>query len=431
VETNNVPVSWIPIYNPLFELGKWRNKVYYGGRGGAKSESFGRALLSLGQKYKINILCTREVQNSIADSVHKLLKRLIDMYHLNNEYVVTDKNIVNKYTGTTFIFKGLRGQTVDSLKSTDGIDICWVEEAHSVCQKSWDVLIPTIRAFGSEIWVSFNPDYDDDPAYEMFVTNKQDDTLSIKVGWQDNPHLPDVLKKEKDKLYAINESKARNVWGGECNSNFEANVYHTFNEDTNCVNYELEYDETVPMWTGWDFGVSDGTAIFFIQVHNVVKSEEFPLGLKIEIIDEVFNVNEDYKYYRNIVDNKPYKIDIHACDSAGKNRESSKESWITNLAKNPNTGAKDWHFKFDTYHAGKITEMIDNANLYVHAVRYNKHQCPVAHKMFRRWQYRTDKNGKLILPLKPLHNEFSHPGTAFYFFTTNRFPIMPSGVYLP
>lgn len=427
---NPVPFQIPPKFNPLLEIGGYRNKVYYGGRGGAKSESFARCLLALGQQYKINILCTREVQKSISDSVHKLLKRLIDKYELF-EYDVKLDSIVNRRTGSMFTFKGLRGQTIDSLKSTDGIDICWIEEAHSVCKSSWDVLIPTIRGYGSEIWASFNPVYDDDPVYDMFVTNKEDDTLSIKVGWKDNPYFPDVLKKEKDKLYRINPSLARHVWGGECKSNFEANVYYTFNEDINCIDYKIEYDDTVPMWTAWDFGVSDGTAIFFIQVHNVVKSEEFPLGIKINIVDEVFNVNEDYKYYRDIVDNKPYKIDIHACDSAGKNRESSKESWITNLSKNPKTGVKDWHFKYSTYYAGKVQEMIDNANLYVHAVRYNKHDCPIAHKMFRRWQYRTDKNGKLILPLKPIHDDYSHPGTALYFFTTNRFEMKKSEFNLP
>lgn len=430
MDINPIPVAWIPIYNPLLELGQYRTKVYYGGRGGAKSESFGRALLKLGQTYKINILCTREVQNSISDSVHKLLARLIDMYSLGGEYIVQEKTIINRITGTKFIFKGLRGQTVDSLKSTDGIHICWVEEAHSVCQKSWDILIPTIRAYGSEIWVSFNPDYDDDPSYEMFVENKDDDTLCVKVGWQDNPFFPEVLRKEKDKLYKLNPSKARNVWGGECKSNFDANIYN-LDEDINCVSEKLEYDKTLETWTGWDFGVADGTAIIFFQIINVVKSESFPLGIRINVIGECYDVDKNYPYYRELVDAKGYNIKMHACDPSGKNRESSLSSWIQNLAKNPKTGDKDWHFKYNDYYAGKTVEMAENVNTYMHAIRYNKHDNPVFHKMLRRWQWRTDKNGKLILPLKANHDDHSHIGTALYFFFINRFPIKKSEFYLP
>jgi len=310
------------------------------------------------------------------------------------------------------------------------IDICWIEEAHGVSQRSWDILIPTIRNINSEIWISFNPEYDDDPAYKMFIENKSKDMYVKKIGWDDNKFIPKVLIKEKDKLYKVNPSKAKHVWGGECLSNFDANIFH-FNEDINVVEEVIKYDNTTVMWTGWDFGTADGTAIIFAQFFEVPKSKEFPLGMMINIVDECYEVDKKFSYYRDIVDNKPYTIQEHACDPSGKNRESNLKGWIDNLAINPKTKTKDWHFKYSTYYAGKVVEMVDRANDYIHAIRYNKHTCPTFHSMMRKWQWRTDKNGKLILPLKALHDEFSHIGTAFYFLLINRFPTKKNEVFLP
>jgi phage terminase large subunit len=429
VETNNVPVTWLPVYNILFEFNKYRIKVFYGGRGGAKTIHFGLALLGLAQQYKMRILCAREIQNSIADSVHQTLEEIINKYELT-EYDVTEKKIYNKITHSEFIFKGLRKETVSSLKSIASIDLCWVEEANSVSENSWDILIPTIRNDGSEIWVSFNPEWDDDPAYEMFVTNKYEDTYVKKIGWQDNKFLPEVLKKEKDKLYKLDPIKARWIWGGETKSNYEANIYH-WDESVNCVENELINLDNVPIWTGWDFGTADGTAIIFAQFIEVPKNEEFPLGVKINIFEEYYKVDKGYQHYRKYIDERPFKVKEFACDPSGKNTESNLLSWIDNLSKNPVTGERDWHFIYNDYYAGKVVEMVDRTNYFIHAIRYNRNQCPYFHKMMRRWQWRTDKNGKNVLPLKAMHNEYSHIGTALYFMIINKFPHKTKELYLP
>ena len=137
-----------------------RYKVYYGGRGGGKSWAVARVLVVRAMQKKIRVLCAREFQSSIADSVHKLLAEQIETIGLSPFYTIQKATITNR-TGSEFIFKGIRQNPIE-IKSTEGIDICWVEEAQSVSADSWDILIPTVRKEGSEIWLTFNPGLPDD-----------------------------------------------------------------------------------------------------------------------------------------------------------------------------------------------------------------------------------------------------------------------------
>jgi phage terminase large subunit len=222
---NPVQSTWASIYDPLLQLGKWRYKIYYGGRGGAKTEHFARALLSLSQQYKIKILCCREVQNSIEDSVYSVLIRIIETYSLNDFDIKKDR-ITNIHTGSVFIFKGLKKETVESIKSLDGVDICWVEEAHKVTHKSWKILTPTIRAEMSEIWISFNRELPNDPVWDRFCSMPDKNTLLVKVNWNDNPFFPDVLKEEKRLDYKRDPIEARHTWEGEPLIRSEALIFN-------------------------------------------------------------------------------------------------------------------------------------------------------------------------------------------------------------
>ena len=155
-----VSIDIIDEFLPLYKE-KHRYKIYWGGRNSAKSTSFAQVLLLLSREKKLRILCTREIQNTIKDSVHKLLKDLIIKYELG-DFKITAESITNLITGSEFIFKGLK-TNINEIKSIEGIDICWVEEAQAVSHSSWDILIPTIRKEGSEIWASFNRFTERDP----------------------------------------------------------------------------------------------------------------------------------------------------------------------------------------------------------------------------------------------------------------------------
>ena len=196
----------------LFEPNRY--KVLYGGRGGAKSWGIARALLVLGSKKPIRILCAREFMTSMKDSVHKLLSDQIDALGLGFFYEVTQANIRGK-NGSEFSFVGLRNN-VANVKSYEGVDICWVEEAQTVSKMSWDVLIPTIRKEESEIWVSFNPELETDETYQRFVYSPPETAIVQKINWNDNPWFPETLRLEKDSLKARDIEAYNTVWEGIC-----------------------------------------------------------------------------------------------------------------------------------------------------------------------------------------------------------------------
>jgi hypothetical protein len=197
----------------FFLTGNTRYKVAYGGRGGYKSWSVARSLIAKSIEKKIRILCTREIQNSIKDSVHRLISDQIHLMGLQGSFTITNDSITN-VLGSQFIFKGLRANTAE-IKSLEGIDINWTEEAESVKSDSWDVLIPTIRKPGSEIWVTFNTGHEDDDTYRRFVTNKPENCETVQTFYYENPWLPDVLAKEARDCKARDPIKYRSIWLGE------------------------------------------------------------------------------------------------------------------------------------------------------------------------------------------------------------------------
>jgi phage terminase large subunit len=202
-----------------------RYKVAKGGRGSAKSWSIARALLLKGKKRKLLIVCAREYQKSIAESVHRLLQQQIIKMNLTHFYRVTDTHITGK-NGTEFIFVGLH-TNIKSIKSMEGADILWIEEAENISKASWKVIIPTIRKPGSEIWVSYNPDDEKDPTHVMFggpPDSWPPGTQVVEINWQDNKWLPEELRIEKDYAYKIDPDTAEHVWGGKCNVRSDAQI---------------------------------------------------------------------------------------------------------------------------------------------------------------------------------------------------------------
>jgi len=208
--TVEIPEAFDYLFDPPLGDARWR--AGYGGRGSGKSQSKARALLVHGYQQRLRILCAREFQASIKDSVHRLLSDQIDAMGLGGAYEVQQTGIFGA-NGTEFLFKGLR-HNINEIKSTEGVDICWVEEAQAVSKASWEVLIPTIRKEGSEIWVSFNPDLESDATYQMLVAHQPPRAIVRKVNYTDNPFLPSVLRDEADHLRATDLEAYDHVWGG-------------------------------------------------------------------------------------------------------------------------------------------------------------------------------------------------------------------------
>lgn len=248
---------------------KIRYKGAKGGRGSAKSWSFAQALLILGSSSKLRILCTREVQKSIKQSVHKLLKDQIERLGLSGFYQVLE-NEIRGANGTEFSFSGLSDQTVDSIKSFEGCDIVWVEEAQSVSKRSWKTLIPTIRKEGSEIWLSFNPELETDETYSRFVTNAPEDCLVVDMNYTDNKWFPEVLEKERLHAQAtLPEAEYNNIWEGKCMPAVVGAIY--FGEMTKCEEQKricnVPYDPMLKVHVVFDLGWNDAMAISLVQKH--------------------------------------------------------------------------------------------------------------------------------------------------------------------
>jgi phage terminase large subunit len=203
----------------------YRYKVLRGGRGGSKSWNVARELVLRCYSQPTRVLCAREFQNSITESVHKLLTDQIDRLGLNAWFVITQTSIkcVLHDGKSEFIFSGIRNN-VTKIKSMEGIDVCWVEEAEKVSNESWEVLIPTIRKPGSEIWVTFNPHQETDPTYKRFIVNEPDDCLSVEINWRDNPWFPDELRREMEYLRRVDFDAYLHVWEGHCRNVSDAQI---------------------------------------------------------------------------------------------------------------------------------------------------------------------------------------------------------------
>jgi phage terminase large subunit len=269
----------------LFEPARY--KVAHGGRGAAKSWGFARALLILTAQRPLRVLCARELQVSLAESVHKLLSDQIQETGLG-AFFDPEQQVIRSNLGGEIIFAGIRNN-VTKLKSMEGIDICWVEEAEKVSNASWEALIPTIRKPGSEIWVSFNPMDETDPTFQRFVINTPPDARVVQMNWSDNPWFPEVLRAEKDYLYRVDPDAAAHVWGGQCRKMSSAQVLRG--------KYVIEPFEPGQDWDGPYFGADWGFAsdpstlvkLWICDRRLYLEHEAYGVGVEIDQTPKLFD----------------------------------------------------------------------------------------------------------------------------------------------
>jgi phage terminase large subunit len=243
-----------------------RYKVAYGGRDGAKSWSFARALLLQGAEQPLPTGCFREVQKSIKDSVHQLLSNQIEELGLTGFYDILRDEIRGE-NGTFFRFAGLSAQTRDSIKSFEGLKRAWVEEAQSVSKRSWDILIPTIRAPESELWASFNPDLDTDDTYHRFVVNTPPGAKVVQINFSDNPWRSGVLDAERKHMLETAPDDYAHIYLGQCRAAVEGAIYY---KEVSALRSSgrignAPYDPLLKVHTIWDLGYDDFMSILLVQ----------------------------------------------------------------------------------------------------------------------------------------------------------------------
>ena len=365
------PLAFGYLFDP--PLGETRYRVAYGGRGSAKSWQFARALLVHGLSHKLRILCAREYQASIKDSVHRVLADQITRLGLEGSYTVQEASIIGK-NGTEFLFKGLK-RDISQIKSTEGIDICWIEEAEAVSDHSWKILTPTIRKDGSEIWVTFNPALESDPTYQLFVAKPTDRAIVRYVTYDDNPWFPDVLRAEADEMFLTDPEAHAHVWRGKPWARSDAQVL--------AGKWQVMNFEPTDQWHGPYFGADwgfakDPTSLVKCWVHDNT------LYIEWEISGAQMDFDATERAFDRIPDSRKYVI----------RSDSARPETIAEMKKRGfrTEPAPKW--------SGSIEDGITHLRSYAAIVIHPR--CQRTIEEARLWRYKTDPRTDDVLPiLKP------------------------------
>lgn len=334
--------------------------------------------------------------------MHKLLSDQIEAMGLGGFYTIT-QNEIRGANGTEFVFTGLSNLTADSIKSYEGVDRCWVEEAHKVRQRSWDILIPTIRKDGSEIWVSMNPELESDESYQRFVASPPESAFVAEVNWRDNPWFPDVLEDERKEFLRRVASGKRsqddydNIWEGKP----KATVYGAiFGKEIGTARRlkrigECPWDPKKLVYTSWDIGKGDPTAIWFYQ----------QFAGEIQFIDYFEDRGEDITYYLEVLANKPYKYALAHMPHDSKHDRLGMPKTIERVV-------IDNGYKVNVIPNRSLDDQINEARLLLARARFDEKNCKAGLNALGhyRWGY---NNVLDELKQTPVHDWASHGASAF------------------
>lgn len=364
-----------------------RYKVFWGGRGAGRSWGIARWLLLMGVQRPIRVLCARELQKSIQESVHKLLKDQIEELGLSKFYDVQQSKIYGP-NGTEFFFEGVKNN-VTTVKSMEGIDYCWVEEANKVSKASWAVLIPTIRKPNSEIILSFNPELETDYTYDAFVKNADaEHSFVVHMTYRDNPWFPEVLKIEMKLCRDRDEDEFNNVWEGRCIQHVTGAVYAkemraTLLDGRIC---RVPWERSVAIDCFWDLGRADHTSIWFAQ----------RVGMQRRVVEAVQDTGYDISYYIKLLQRKEYTYGTMFLPHDAKAKVLG-----TKLSVEEQLRA---HWKTQVMPKLGIADGINATRLMFPGLHFDEKKCEDGLQALRRYKYRV-KDG--VYSNEPLHDENS------------------------
>lgn len=375
-----------------------RYKVLYGGRGGSKSWGIARQLLLDGYDRVLRILCAREFQSSIRESVHRLLADQIHAMGLDDFYEIQNACIKGE-NGTEFGFEGLK-HNITKIKSYEGADRVWVEEAQAVSKGSWNTLIPTIRKPGSEIWMSFNPELDTDETYQRFVANPPTDSIVIKLNYSDNPWFPDVLRQEMEDMKVKDYKTYLNVWEGECRAALEGAIYanemrRATEEHRIC---HVPHAAEVGVSVFFDIGWADNTSMWFAQ----------KTGMEYRLIDYYENSQQPIEHYLQQMQGRGYTYQTVYLphDARAKSLQTGRS--IEEVVRNSG-------FNVEITPQLSVNDGINAARTIFSQCWFDKEKCTDGLNALRHYQYEYDKE-RDTNKKKPLHNWASNGADAFRYF---------------
>ena len=397
----DIPAPFQELFQPSK---KWRHYIYYGGRASAKSTTIAIFLLVEGMRRKVRILCTREYQNSIKESVHSLLASMIDKYKLNTWEVTNDK-IRNLKTGSEIIFVGTHNNA-QSIKSMENISIVWCEEASTMSEESMDILIPTIRAEGSFLIWTYNPITEFDPVWIRLAKNPDERTYVRKVNSDEVEALlsPEIIA-EREKMRKENPELFEHIYLG---MPLTANTGSVFGKQLAQAREDgrigkVPYDDSLGVYTAWDLGIGDATAIWFFQTTP---------GGEIHFIDHYESSGEDLGHYISVIQNKPYQYNKHFLPHDAKSRELQTNMTRVDFFRNRGIN------NVEVLRPTKFTLGTDDISLVARPkfsrCWFDEEKCKRGLECLRAYHFSYDEKNRLLRD-KPEHDWSSHSSSAFIY----------------
>jgi len=378
-----------------------RYKVARGGRGSGKSWGFARALILRALGKQTRVLCTREVQKSIQQSVHQLLSDQIAELGLSPVFEILQTEIRGPH-GSQFFFSGLSDQTADSLKSFEGVDVVWCEEAQSITKKSWDILIPTIRKEGSEIWATYNPQLESDETHQRFVVKPPPDCVCVEMNYNDNPYFPSVLEAERQHAERVmRKEDYDHIWGGQCKPAVEGAIYFDAMSASLAAGRirEVPHDCSLKTHVIFDLGMADSMTLILVQkVASEIRVVHYIEGNQRILAD----YNAELRSLR--LDDQPMNWGniwlphdgFHTRHQTGKDDATILRGLGWTVQQVPNV---------------HVNSGIDRAREIFPRVYFNKARTERLVECLKRYRWNiSQKTGEAV---SPLHDEFSHGADAF------------------
>lgn len=417
------PRAFLPL------LGPKRYKGAYGGRGGAKSHFFAELLIELCVAKPTRAVCIREVQNSLKESVRQLLLDKIAKFGLQDQFEAVEGEIRGP-NGSLIIFRGMQHYNSESIKSLEGYDIAWVEEAQTLSERSLRLLRPTIRKEGSELWFSWNPRHDTDPVDRFFRGGKlPHNAVCVNVNWRDNPWFPKVLMDDMVTDREQDPEMAHHVWDGGYEVITEGAYYARLvaqAESEGRIGY-YPHDPALPVHTAWDIGLDDYTAIWFLQengrdVRAIDYYESSGIGadqIMFEALPELLSDQATRKQALQLSEREPYTYGSHYLPHDVKNREwgAGARSRTEALAK-LGMPVRDLNIGVQTDPADRINAVrLLLPRMFFHQVEDPNAGVNLGLKRLRK--YRRRFNESLQTFVGPLHDENSHGADALGEFAIN------------
>lgn len=275
-----------------------RYKTLHGGRASSKSHDAAGMAVYLARNYSLKFMCARQFQNRISESVYTLIKDKIESSEFRDEFNILKTSIVHKTTGSEFLFYGI-ARNLSEIKSTEGVDILWLEEAHYLTKEQWDVIEPTIRKEHSEIWIIFNPDEEADFVYQRFVLNPPPNTVVQEINWDNNPFLSETMLAVIRAAYAEDEESANHIYGGEPKTGGDKSVINRLFIKAACdAHKKLGWEATGQKRLGYDVADDGDDMNATAKMHgNVIEGFREWKGLEDKLLESASSVWNEAREY--------------------------------------------------------------------------------------------------------------------------------------